>query len=245
MRNSKLTNKKNRSPLFPFLWPWKGKDNVNLTFLEILKSRKFTFFYLTIIWSLIAILDFGSTRDCGPTWQLAFICEQSVWLSKMFQTPFLFMLSSFTATLFHNGLDHILFVTIMVFLVMQNFEARNGTLATIFIFFSAMLFVAILMGFVINWGYSNWPDIEFYSLGIKRSWMGGSAGAFGVFGALSHNSRKPWGIFIIIGIFETLNLIFYGINFQISVGHYLSLVYGFTVWGLWIRKKKKKQFSRV
>lgn len=224
----------------PFLWPWKGLHKENLSFSETLKSRTFTFGYLLIIWILVWLLDFGSTRNCGPTWQLQFICDQSVWMNKIYSEPFNYFLSFFTATFFHNGLDHILFVTVVGFLIIvQAFEVRNGTLPAIIIFFTSMVFICTLMGFLINWGFTHWPEISFFDLGMKRSWMGGSAGAFGVFGALSHNSRQRWITFIIIGIFETINLTFYGINLQISVIHTLCAIYGFTVWGIWLNRKKE------
>lgn len=241
MKNNKFTNKENRLPLIAFLLPWRSKSNTNLTFFEFVKSRAFSISYLAIIWMLVALLDFGSTRNCGPTWQLDFICNQSIWMLKIYTEPINFVFNTFTSTLFHNGLDHILFVTIVGFIIIaQSFEAHNSNLATLLIFFSSMSFVGILMGFIINWGYSNWPEIEYYAFAVERSWMGGSAGFFGIFGALSHNSRKKWLIPLIVISFESVNFFILGIDPQITTGHLIATFYGFTVWGLWIHYKETR-----
>jgi hypothetical protein len=239
MSETDSSKHKKKLPIIAFLLPWRSKSNTNLTFFEFIKSRAFTISYLAIIWILVVLLDFGSTRNCGPTWQLAFICEHSVWMLKMYTEPINFVFSMFTATLFHNGLDHILFVTIIGFIfIAQSFEAHNSSLATLFLFFSSFAFVGILMGFIINWGYSNWPEIDYYTFAVERSWMGGSAGFFGIFGALSHNCRKKWLIPFIVILFESINFFILSIDPQISTGHMIATFFGFTVWGFWVQYKK-------
>ena len=240
MSETDSTKSKKKLPIIAFLLPWRSKFNTNLTFIEFIKSRTFSISYLVIIWILAVLLDFGSTRNCGPTWQLEFICQQSVWMGKMYSEPFNFIINTFISTFFHNGIDHILFVTIVGFIVIaQSFEAQNSSRATLFLFFSSMAFVCIFMGFIINWGYSNWPQIDYYSFAIERSWMGGSAGFFGVFGALTHNCRNKWIVPLIVVLFESINLFLLGIDPQISTAHILATIYGLIVWGFWIKRKKK------
>lgn len=240
MSETDSTKSKRKLPIIAFSLPWRSRSSSNLTFVECIKSRTFSISYLAIIWILILLLDFGSTRNCGPTWQLAFICEQSIWMGNIYLDSIQFIRSLITAPFYHNGLDHILFVTIVgFFMIVQSFEVRNNSVATAVLFFSSIAFVATVMAPIINWGYSLWPELDFYKLGMARSWMGGSAGFFGVFGALSHNCRSKWLIPVMVISFEVCNFFILNISPQISLAHTMATLYGFTVWGIWINYKKK------
>ena len=68
------------------------------------------------------------------------------------------------------------------------------------------------------------------------SWMGGSIGLMGILGALSHHSRWKWLIPAILLTFEYWNREYNGISEYITWGHLSSAIFGFVIWGLYLRR---------
>ena len=220
--------KRTQDQLIPYQWFWTNTDGNRMGIFEWIKSRPFTICYLVTIWSIIGILGFSSTRDCDQTWQLAFACDRAIWMIKMITEPLNYILSWFTAPFFHNGLDHILFVTIFGFLLpVQSFEVQYGAKPTAIIFFAAYVFVGIFFGIFFNVGIAFWPDVEFFSFGFTRNWMGGSVGFYALIGALAYTSQRQWVLPLLIVCFEILNLTVIKIDVHISFIHVMSATSGF------------------
>ena len=66
--------------------------------------------------------------------------------------------------------------------------------------------------------------------------MGGSIGLMGILGALSHHSRWKWLIPAILLTFEYWNGEYNGISEYITWGHLSSAIFGFVIWGLYLRR---------
>lgn len=228
-----------RYPLIPVVWPWKGGNNQSLSLVDWIKSRKFSLLYLIGIWSSIAILGYGSTLHCVETWQLAFICDQAIWMREMIYDPLQFVMSLITAPFFHNGFDHIMLVTVVGYLIIvQSFEAIYGSKSAAIMFFSLVAITGIFAGICFNLALVIWPEHEFVSFAFSRNWMGGSAGFYGVFGSLIQKSRKPWVGLLFVAGFETLTHLAFGISLQINLMHLSAFVLGFLIWGWWIKRAK-------
>ena len=45
-------------------YKWTDKDGNNMTIIEFISSRKFSIFFVLAIWIIVAILGFGSTKNC-------------------------------------------------------------------------------------------------------------------------------------------------------------------------------------
>lgn len=239
MEESKQASRKKHTneQLIPYQWFWTNVYGERMGFVEWAKSRPFTIIYLVIVWSIIGVLGFASTRNCEETWQMAFACERAIWMIKIVTEPLNYVMSWFTAPFFHNGLDHILFVSIFGFLMpVQSFEVQNGTKSTVIIFFVSYIFVGIFFGTLFNVGIAYWPDNEFFQFGFVRNWMGGSVGFYALIGALAYTSRKQWFLLLLIGCFEVINLTVIGIDVHISFIHVMSATSGFLT--CWILKKK-------
>lgn len=223
--------------LIPYQWFWTNTFGEPMGFVEWLKSRPFTLIYLVIVWSIIGALGFASTRNCDGTWQLAFACDRAIWLGKMMTEPVNYVFSWFTTPFFHNGLDHILFVSIFGFLMpVQSFEVQHGPKATTIVFFVSYIVIGIFFGSLFNFGITYWPESEFFQFGFERNWMGGSVGFYALIGALSYTSQKQWFLALLVVAFETLNLTVIGIDIHISFVHAISFSSGFiTCW--WLRKR--------
>ena len=219
--------------IFPFVWPWKGANNQSLSFRELIKGKAFTIFYLIVIWTIIGILGFASTRNCEGSWQLALQCEYAFWVKNLTETPLIFIRNLFTTPFIHNGLDHILFVSVLGFLlIVQSHEAVFGSKTTALIFMSSYVTVAPFFGVFYNVGIEIFPESEFIQFAFVRNWLGGSIGMFQVYGALATHSRKPWIMLGVPVIFEIFNLTVLGIDLHISLMHVMAsfLGYGISLW---------------
>lgn len=230
-------NNPQKERIFPFVWPWKGVGNQGVSFQELIRLKSFSILYLIIIWSIIGILGFASTRNCEGTWQLALQCEYAFWVKNLTEAPWVFIRNMFTTLFLHNGLDHILFVSVLGILIfVQSHEAIFGFRVTVLIFLSAYLTVAPFFGVFYNVGLHFFPDSEFMLFAFERNWMGGSIGMFQVYGALATRSRKPWIMLSIPLIFEIFNLTVLGIDLHISLMHLMATGLGFLI-SYWFVKK--------
>ena len=216
--------------VFPFVWPWRGANNQRLSFKEVIKRKSFTILYLIVIWTIIGILGFASTRNCEGTWQLALQCEYAFWVKNLTEAPLIFIRNLFTTPFLHNGLDHILFVSVLGFLlIIQSHEAVFGSKITALIFLSSYLTVAPFFGIFYTVGLELFPDSEFMQFAFARNWLGGSIGMFQVYGALATVSKKKWIMLSIPIVFEIFNLSVLGIDLHISLMHLMATFLGFGI----------------
>lgn len=201
----------------------------------------FSILYLSGIWSVVAVVGFGSTLHCTETEELAFICEQAMWLDKFTTSPFEYVISLLTSPFFHNGLEHILYVTIIGFaIIVQSFEVNYGSRAAGIMFFGMIALTYTYAAIYNNLIQAMWPDVDPIVYAFNRNWMGGSVGFFGIFGALLHKSSKPRvGLLIIVG-FELLTHLVLGIRWQINLTHLSAALYGFLIWGYWLRYNENR-----
>ena len=211
-----------REPLLPLYLPWTDGERRVLGPLEFLHSRCFSLAYIT---SIILIPHFFGFSYWG-----------AITPSKLFTAPHEYLLSFITVPFVHYGTEHITQVTITFIIFCQSFESRAGSKETAILFFSTIAFTGLAMGLFINVG--NWlsPDTELFTQAFGRSWMGGSIGFFGILGAMSHYSREKWLIPVILVLFETWNHYENGMNEYINIGHLCSALFGFVIWGIYLKR---------
>ncbi|WP_462253890.1 hypothetical protein [Ekhidna sp.] len=227
------TKNPQKERIFPFVFPWRGAYNERKPALELLKSKGFTLIYLAIIWTIVGVLGFASTRNCEESWQVALQCEYAFWVKNFTESPLIFFRNLFTTPILHNGLDHILFVSVLGFLlIVQSHEAVFGSKKTALIFMSAYFTVAPFFGLFYTVGLDLFPNSEFMQFAFVRNWLGGSLGMFQVYGALATKSRKPWIMLSGPVVFEIFNLTVLGIDLHISLMHLMA-----TFLGYWISLK--------
>lgn len=220
-----------------FVQPWRGINNERIPLIEVVKSRRFSLGYLLVIWSIIGLLGFASTVDCESTWQYALQCEYSFWIKYLVDKPLIFIRNLFTTPFIHNGIDHILFVSVLgIIVIVQSHELLFGSKKTALIFFSSYFTVAPFFAIIYNIGIEIYSDSEFLNHVIGRSWVGGSIGMFQVYGSLATKARRPLIMLSIPVLFESFNLTVIGIHPQISIMHIMSCFVGFAL-SLWLIKK--------
>ena len=218
--------------LIPIHWPWCNSKGQKIPIYEIIKSRRFSLSYLatiTAIWIFLGFGHWGSRRCETLGEQLA--CASAIWPNKMFTFPHEYLLSFLTSPFFHNDFQHYIFIIIGVAIFCQSFEAFAGTKKTMMIFFTSIAFTSLSMGIIMNTGHTLYPENEFFSHAMERSWMGGSVGMMGVIGALSHYSDKKWLVPLLIITFEIWNRYENGMNEYITFGHLTSVIFGYIIWG--------------
>ena len=230
-----------RLPALPWTWPWCAVDGRPLRPLELLLSRKFSILYLAVIWVLWLGLVPGGKFDCIE-FGGRLGCVGGLWPEEIISKPLKFLFSLVVAPWFHHdGGEHIFFVTCFGFMIfVQSFEVREGSVKTFLIFFTSIAFAGILVALAMNMGDMLWPDNEIINQGMGRSWIGGSAGFFGIIGASAHQSNSRWLVILIAVIFETWNYYTHGISTFTSVAHMMSMAYGFLIWGWWTGAWKTK-----
>ena len=210
-----------KEPLLPLYFPWADAERHILSPREFLRSRSFSLVYIT---SIILIPHFFGFSYWG-----------AITPSKLFSAPHEYLLSFITVPFVHYGTEHITQVAITFIVFCQSFESRAGSKETAILFFSTIAFTGLAMGLFINVGSSLSPETELFSQAMSRSWMGGSIGFFGILGAMSHYSRKKWLIPVILVSFEFWNHVENGMNEYINIGHLCSALFGFVIWGLYLK----------
>jgi len=224
-------------PILPLFWPWTDAERRVLFAKEFLRSRSFSLIYLSgiiTIWATLGFGHWGSLRCDTLGEQLA--CSSAIWPNKLVDAPHEYLLSFFTSPWFHNDFHHIIFIIISFIIFTQSFEVKAGPKSTAIIFFGAIAFTSIVAGIIFNTGAHFWPDNEIFTHPMSRSWMGGSIGLMGILGALSHQSRWKWLIPIILLSFEYWNSEYNGISEYITWGHLSSALFGFVVWGIYLKR---------
>ncbi len=102
-----------------------------------------------------------------------------------------------------------------------------------------------MAGIIFNTGSHFWPDNETFAHPMTRSRMGGSIGLMGILGALAHHSRWKWLIPAILLTFEYWNRAYNGISEYITWGHLLSALFGFIIWGIYLKRKNSEKIIDI
>jgi hypothetical protein len=98
----------------------------------------------------------------------------------------------------HNAVQ-LVYVTALLLVVGVPFEAREGAARTAAFFFGTTLAGAVGAGLLLHALYPEVWDSAFAARAWERTWSGGSAGTFGLMGALAARARRPWpllGLFV-------------------------------------------------
>ena len=225
----------NKLPLIPLILPWENHRRERLSFSQMYLSRFFTYTFLIIIWLIWYFLGEMSSNNC-ITANEKIGCSAAIWHTD-FKSPIKYFFSFFTAPFFYNSSQHIRFTTISFLIFVQSFEAIVGTKNTILVFFSTVISIALLGGFVSNIGFFLFPNLEIFPYMLERNWMGASSGFMGIIGSMSHFSKHKSLLPGIVILFESWNFFINGISISISITHVISCFVGFFIWAIINRRK--------
>ena len=91
----------------------------------------------------------------------------------------------------HNDVQ-LIYISLLLLLVGAVFEAHEGTLRTIGLFFGTSVVGAVCAGALLHLLYPEFVDTGFFARAWARTWSGGSVGCFGLMGAMAARARTPW-----------------------------------------------------
>ena len=225
--------------LLGFVAPWKDTSGNILTPIEIIQTRKFTIFYLAVVWFYVLLID--EAIEGNGFYNLRLISEDIARMdpNELTSNPLIFLLSLLISPFAHWDTVHAMYVTAGIMFFLQSFEAHNNWKSAAIIFIGTSALTSILMAIFYNVGFSTNPDIELFSYVMSRSFRGGSIGMFGALGALAYHAKKPQFLLILVFLFEVWNYTSYGTDAAISIGHATSTLIGLLIWRIWNQKGEK------
>ena len=136
--------------------------------------------------------------------------------------------SLLTAPFLNHDSVQLIYVTILLLLFGVIFEAKEGTRTTVLLFFGTTLAGAIVAGVLLHVVYPEVLDTPLLARAWERTWSGGSAGCFGLMGALAARARSPWPLLGLFLVWE-LNVGWWYLRGYTPALHLTALLVGFLV----------------
>ena len=133
-----------------------------------------------------------------------------------------------TAIFLNHNLVQLRYVTVLLLLFGIVFELREGTRRTALLFAGTTYAGAIVAGVLLHVIYPDIVDNAFLARAWERTWSGGSAGCFGLMGALAARAPRPW---LLLGIFILweVNVAWWYLKEYTPAFHLTALFTGFLV----------------
>lgn len=131
-----------------------------------------------------------------------------------------------TAPWLNHNLVQLVYVTALMLLFGQAFEAREGTARTVALFFGTSVAGALAAALLLHALYPTVWDTAFAERAWNRTWSGGSAGCFGLMGALAARARRPWPLLAVFALWEA-NVVFWYLREYTPAFHLPALLAGF------------------
>lgn len=219
------------SPLQP-VTPWGEGSGASLKRPWHLVRAPFVPLYLVASWviffamspqphaSEILVVSADKLRDVWIFSQLYF------WLPDLIEAPWLAISSIVTAPLVNVHLVQLIYVSLLLVLFGWILEVREGSARFVLIFFATSAFGAIFAG-LLHWVlYPGLLDTELLAQAERMLWTGGSAGAFGVMGAVAARARVWWPLMAFFVLWE-LNVGWWYLESYTPAFHLSALAAGF------------------
>ncbi len=127
----------------------------------------------------------------------------------------------------HNAVQ-LVYVTVLLLLFGVVFEAKEGTRTTIALFFGTTFAGALAAGLLLHLLYPQVVDNAFMARAWDRTWSGGSAGCFGLMGALAARARVCWPVLALFVLWE-VNVVVWYLREYTPAFHLTALVVGFLI----------------
>lgn len=138
------------------------------------------------------------------------------------------VLSIVTAPWINHDSLQLVYVTALFLLFGMLFEIREGTRRMAIVFFGTSFFAALAGGFLLHLIYPELSDARFFEIAWNRNWTGGSAGCFGLLGAVAARARRPWPL---LALFVAWECFIWWVNLRnyTSMFHLSALTAGFLI----------------
>lgn len=127
----------------------------------------------------------------------------------------------------HNDVQ-LVYVTVLLLLFGVVFEAKEGTRRTVLIFLGTTWLGALVAGALVHLLYPELLDNAVLQKAWGRTWSGGSAGCYGIMGALAGRARRPWALLFLMVLWE-VNVVLWYLKHLTPAFHMTALAAGFAV----------------
>lgn len=136
--------------------------------------------------------------------------------------------SVLTAPFLNHDSLQLVYVTVLLLAFGLAFEVREGSRRAAALFFGTSFIGALGAGLVLHLVYPEWLDTALLRNAWDRTWSGGSAGAFGLMGALAARARRPWPLLALFLLWET-NVALWYLRIYTPAFHVVALATGFAL----------------
>ena len=185
-----------RDRIAPFL-PWTdgtGRRWRGLTRLPAMIP--FIPVYIIVAWTRFILA--AEKRDDGLYWIDDDAVSHLVFhVPELTDDPLIALRSLITGIWLNHDSLQLIYVTALLLTFGAVFELHEGTLRMVLLFFGTSFAAALLNGLVLHLVYPDVWNIRMFEVAWNRSWMGGSAGCFGILGAVAARARRPGPLLVI------------------------------------------------
>ncbi len=154
-KSSLKGGEKTSKNLLGFVAPWKNPQGRILRPLEIIASRRFTIFYLAIIWFYVILIDEAPEGELF--YNLRLISEDIARMDpkELTDNPLIFLFSLFISPFAHWDKVHAMYVTAGIIFFLQSFEAHNNWKFAAIFFIGTSALTSIFMAIFYNIGFAH------------------------------------------------------------------------------------------
>jgi hypothetical protein len=132
----------------------------------------------------------------------------------------------------HDSMQ-LIYVTVLLLTFGSLFEVREGTLRIVLVFFGTSMVAAIAAGTLLHIIYPHIWDTRTLEVAWNRHWTGGSAGCFGILGAIAARAPRPAPLLVLILVWEAA--VWYVVLWNYTPAfHLAALAAGFALARWWL-----------
>ena len=207
------------------LWPWTdGTGRPWRGWARLPLAAPFVLGYLLLSW----VLFIPAAEREGNKWKI----DEGEVGAYVYRIPDLTedlpraLRSVATAPFLNHDSLQLVYVTGLLLLFGVVFEVREGTAKTALLFFGTGFAGAVVAGVLLQLFYPEVVDGGVFERAWERTWSGGSAGAFGLMGALAGRARRPGPLLLLFVVWE-LNIAYWNLRSYTPAFHLTALAVGF------------------
>ena len=152
--------------------------------------------------------------------------------------------ASVTAPWLNHNVVQLVYVTALLLVAGVLFEAHEGTARIAAIFFGTTAVGAVAAGILLHALYPELWATPFAERAWERTWSGGSAGTFGLLGALAARARRPWPLLALF-VFWEANVVWRYLREYTPAFHLTALAAGFLVARYLVRPPRRELATAI
>jgi membrane associated rhomboid family serine protease len=196
---------------------WRGLRRLPL-------AAPFCLLYLALSWALF--LPQARWNESDYVIDVVRMHDLLFFIPDLRDQPIGVLESLVTAPFLNHNRIQLVYVTVLLLVFGLVFEAREGSGRTMLIFFGCTYAAALIAGLLHLALYPQLLDTALLKAAGERTYSGGSAGCFGLLGAIAARARFPWLVLGLVVGWEMAVWLGYLRNYTPAF-HLTALILGF------------------